>query len=156
LRFGSPPSQLQTELEGNFAEIAWRGANGECIEPEPVKEFGVQLEVSLARDKGEWACARIPEKLSQWIKTAMSCNVKGLTWIVPTGFETHHFGWLLGIGDTAEEAIEHLKANAELLPDGLDADVTAVSHLLKEAETMKAEGVPLTEKPIPEPASVIE
>jgi len=61
----------------------------------------------------------------------------------------------VAIGKTPTETLEQAKALADLLPDGLDADVEALAGVLKEVDTMKHQGIPFTKQEMPEPAEVL-
>lgn len=155
LRCASPVSQLQTELFGNLAEIIWRGANGECIDPEPTAEFGIQLAVTMEREKGDWAVAKIPEELKPWLKCGFATEIDGRICIPPSEWMHDEFGWLVATGDSVTAVIDRAKELVELLPDGLSSDATMLAGLLDEVKSAEAQGIEFTDQPVPEPASVV-
>lgn len=156
-RAGSPPSQVMCEMIGNLGDIIWRGAQGECVDPEPVAQFGVQGLLTVKNDRrNQWAVFELPPELDQWVKCGFANRIDGRIVIAPDP-ENHDkdIGWVVAIGDSIQEAIDSLKEKVEQLPDGLCCEYTALADLLKEAETAKKQDVPLTDQPIPKPETVI-
>jgi hypothetical protein len=145
-RAGSPPSQLQTEMISNLGEIVWRGANGEIVEPEPVKQFGVQAIFHVARD--DWEVLKIPQEIEPFVKVGFSCMVDGNICVPPDKEGVCEIGWVLGLGDSIQEAINHLKENVEQMPCGVEVRIDTVDELLKQAKEVK-----FTDEPIPESVS---
>jgi hypothetical protein len=152
-RFGSPPSQVMCEMIGNLGEIMWMGANGILVKPKPAAQFGVQALVPI--DRSDWAVMDILDELDQWFKVGYCSKIDGRVCVPPDENGPSEIGWLVGIGDTPKEAIEHLRENVELLPDGLHCEFHALADLLKEAEVAEEAGMPLSDVPMPKPESVI-
>lgn len=155
LRCGSPPSQLQTELFGNLADIIWQGANGQCIDPDPTAKFGVQLEIRMKREPGEWAVARIPDHVRPFLKCGFAAEIDGQVCIPPSDWMTSEFGWLVSTGDTIEAAIDSAKELAGELPEGLECDTTCLASLLEEVHEAEKLGMEFTDQTVPKPASVL-
>lgn len=65
-------------------------------------------------------------------------------------------GWLVGVGDTMEEAIKHLKHNCGLLPHGVTCDYSALADLLEEVKEAEEKGMEFTDQKVPEPEIVID
>ncbi len=76
--------------------------------------------------------------------------------VPPDEFHDGELGWLVALGDTPKEVLDRIKALADLLPDGLNADVEALAGVIKEIDTAKDEGIPFTDQTVPEPATVLE
>ena len=53
---------------------------------------------------------------------------------------------VLGIGDSIEEAIDHLKENVEQMPSGVEVQVGAIGELLEQAKEVE-----FTDEKVPEP-----
>jgi hypothetical protein len=155
-RNGSPPHQLQTEMIENYAEVAYRGAQGECIDPVPAYQFGVQALVTAHGPSDEWSTVVIPKELDQWLKCGFCCFEDDALHFPPLP-DQHgdDIGWLLGVGDTIEEALDNAREHQAMLPDGLECDFSALADLLKEAHEAEDEGLPFTDDDIPDPASVL-
>lgn len=153
-RAGSPPSQVMCELFGNFGEIIWQGANGNCIDPEPTARFGVQSLITCHRDKDEWVTLDLPEELKPWVKCGFATLIDDVLRIAPNPLGDM-IGWLCATGNTVEEAINNIKVLAKGLPCGVDCDISSLATLLREMEEAKREGVVVAED-IPEPAIAVE
>lgn len=154
MRFGSPPSQLQTVLIKNLPEIIWHGANGELVESETPEEFGGQALITSDREKDEWLPFQMPDELRPFVKSAFSCEADGVFTIAPNPLE-NWAGWLVATGDNFEEVIERLKERKEMLPCGFDCDLASVGDVLKEMDEAEEKGITISDQPVPEPAAVL-
>lgn len=158
IRFGSPPSQVQMELIGNWPEIIWHGANGELVEPQetvPGELIGAQIRIMGDKEPGEWATLKMPAELKPFVKSSFSCEVHGTVRIAPNLMQ-NWMGWLTATGATIEEVIELLKERKEMLPDGLDCDISPIGHLLKEMSHAEKEDVVITDQTLPSSSVAIE
>jgi hypothetical protein len=155
-RLGMPSTASQIELWKNYSEIIWQGANGVMVQPEPVAQFSAELVLKAKSGIGLWATAEVPEELKQWVKLSGHCQVEGVDCFPPDENEDRAVGWLVAIGDTPEQVIEQLKFFVEHLPDGLSADIAPLAGVLKEIDEAEEQGIGFTEKPMPEPAAVVE
>jgi hypothetical protein len=61
----------------------------------------------------------------------------------------------VGVGDTMEEAIEHLRENKDAMPDGCNVQFSSIADLLKEIQTAEELGMSFTEGKIPGPETVV-
>jgi hypothetical protein len=156
LRAGSPPSQVMTELFGNYTEIIWKGAQGECVDPEPTAQFGVQAILCVKGDKTAWRAFEPPSEIEDAIKCGNCAMIDGKLCFPPDESGDEMVGWLVATGGSIEEAIDELKDRAAQLPDGVECKYHALADLLKEVETAEDAGIKFTDQEVPEPASVIE
>lgn len=157
LRAGSPPSQVMTEMIGNYSEVIWRGANGELVDPEQEYRFGVQAMVCVKGGRHDWKTVEIPDELDQWFKAGFCSKIDGRLCFPPDKEETGgDIGWLLGVGNTAKEAIEHIKHNANQLPCGVTCDFSPIADLLKEVDEAEKSGMEFSEQTMPKPEIVLE
>jgi len=154
-RAGSPPSQVQAEMIGNLAEVIWRGSQGELVDPEPAAKFGVQALCKLHRDKDTWAYVKVDDELDRWLKSTHCMFQDGMLCLPPGEYVTGCEDWLVGIGDTFEEAIKHLQHNIELLQCGCECDATQLCELLKEVNEAEAQGMEFSDQPIPNPETAL-
>lgn len=154
LRFGSPPSQVMTEIFSNFGEIIAAGADGELVEPEPAAKFGVQAALTIDRENDEWASIRVPDDIKQWVKCGFACEINGTIWAPPHDLK-NMIGYLVAIGDSPSEAIDNLKSHRDELPDGICCSVESLASLLAETDKAEAEGIHFPGE-MPEPSEVIE
>lgn len=157
MRCGAPPSQLQCNFIENLPETFWHGANGELLEPEWADNFAVQALISVNREgnKDGWVTLEIPDEIRDQCKFSFSCEYNGNVLVAPSDLgET--MGWLVANGDTIEHAIENIKEYRDALPSGVDCDITALAHLIEEAHEAEKMDVRITERPLPDPAIILE
>jgi len=155
-RFGSPPSQCQAEMIKNYAEVIYYTASGILIDPEPAALFGVQAVVNTGRNCDGWVYLKVKKELSQWLKSAKCVGDGNLVCCPPDPKFTGCEDWLVGIGDTLEDAISHLQHNIGLLPDGVTCDISPVAELIQEINTAEGMGYEFTDQPVPDPEIVLE
>lgn len=153
-RMGSPPSQVMTEMIGNLAEILYAGAQGECVEPEPVAQFGVQAILKHKGDRTQWREVELPQSLRQWVKCGFCCEVDGRLAFPPDTCDD--IGWVVATGDSIKEAIGNLREHVEELPDGVCCEFASLADLLKEINEAEKSGMEFTDQPIPNPAVILD
>jgi hypothetical protein len=155
-RAGSPPSQCMAEMIDNYGEIIWHGANGVLVDPVPAAKFGVQVLLDIHRDETSWTPLLMDAELERWVKSAQVIGGDGLIYAPANPEKTGCEDWLVGIGDTIDEAIKHLRHNADLLPDGVTCEIASLADLLKEVQGAEEKGMEFTDQPVPEPATILE
>ncbi len=156
VRGGLPSSASQQLLWKNFPEIIWAGANGELLEPDPAAMFSIETMVTAKTEKDAWTSVELPEELNRNCRFANCAFADGRYCFPPDDTHLGELGWLCAIGDTPKAVLDEIKRLADLLPDGLNADVENLAGVLKEIDTAQKEGVPITDSPVPEPAAAIE
>lgn len=156
LRAGSPPSQLQTELFANLAEIVWAGANGECVDPVGTAEFGVQARLTTKEARTNWFAAEFAPELSQWVKCHNCCEIDGRTCFPPDRANGRELGWLVATGDSISSAIAQIKNLASKLPDNVCCDTGSLADLLVEVDEAESAGMEFTDKTVPQPQEVFK
>jgi hypothetical protein len=145
------------ELWGNLAEIIWHGAHGELIDPEPTAQFAVECVLTMKGDKQNWGVLDIPAKVRQWIKCGQSCQINGRTCFPPDGSHGDEAGWLVAIGNSIEQAVSNLKQHIEDLGDcPVTPHPEALYDAIKQVHQAEEQGVPFTDKEIPEPETVLQ
>jgi hypothetical protein len=151
LRAGSPPSQAMCELIENYGDVVWHGANGELVEPKPVAKFGAQAVVNL-KNRRFWSEIEVDDELDQWLKCGNCIRVGDSICFPPDPDCDPAVGYLVGIGDTVAEAVQHLQENAKLLPSGVCCDVASLADLVREMEEAADQGIEPAADEIPDPA----
>lgn len=144
-RAGNPPGFLYSEMYANFSEIIWQGANGSLIDPEPVAEWGVQLQFKSAWSAdGKWQAINFDSKYRQQIKIANGCEIDGEFYHIPLHLGMAECGSVIGWGDSLEEAIKHCAEAAETI-EGHDLSIKpeALEEAKGELEKAKEMGVDL-------------
>jgi len=150
--------QLETCI--NLADVIWHGANGIVIPPKFLWKFAAEgtLHYSQATKDptidNEWKTLEIPPEVSRWMKFYHYCKI-GSMYHFPAE-ETDEVGVILGVGDSAEESIDHLKENLELIKDlPVSAEIAGFVDLLKSIQEAEEEGIKFGGE-IPEPESVFK
>lgn len=154
-RGGMPSTASQHLLWKNFPQIVWAGANGELVDPEPAAKFSIETMIASNCGHDTWDTVEIPEKLEPWARFSNCLFYDGCYVFPPDELRSKDLGWLCAIGDTPTETLETIKGLADLLPDGLNADVESLADIIKEIDSAQEQGIPVTDQPIPEPASVL-
>lgn len=153
VRFPSPAGEEQMELYANFSQIMWEGAHGRCIEPEITKHFACEAMIEHNGDDEAWRSLKVPPSIRQWTKLYNVCQVG--EWLA-TAPGCNIIGAVVGIGDSPEEALEHLKENAEALKDQpVTIHVHALADALMEIEEAKEKGVAFQDSELPDPADAM-
>jgi hypothetical protein len=155
-RGGMPSSGSQQLIWSNFPEIIWAGSNGELVQPEPAAQFSIECMITSKCGKDLWDEVEIDPELIPWARFSSCAYIDGRYCFPPDEFHEGELGWLVALGDTPAEVLARIKCLADLLPDGLNADVEALAGVIKEIDQAKEEGIPFTDQPVPDPATVIE
>lgn len=154
-RAGMPSSGSQQLLWGNFPEIVWAGANGELVQPKPTAQFSIECMITTKSETDVWDQVEMDPDLFPWARLSYCVKVGDTYGFPPEEMHRGELGWLVALGDTPTEALERIKALADLLPDGLNADVEALAGVIQEIEEAEKEGIPFTKEEVPEPAIVL-
>lgn len=154
-RAGMPSSGSQQLLWTNFPEIVWAGANGELVDPIPAAQFSIECMITTKSENDVWDQVEMDPELFPWARLSYCCKVGDTYGFPPEEMHRGELGWLVALGDTPSEVLERIKALADLLPDGLNADVEALAGVIQEIEQGEKEGIPFTKEEVPEPASVL-
>jgi len=154
-RAPNPGIGVEMEMIRNIGEIVFRGAHGELVEPDYEYEFGIQAAIFHDDDQELPKQFRIPDDKRRWIKLMEFCKRDELYQIVPRPPFGQKIGWLLGVGNTIEEAANHLKENSEAFKDyPFDIKLDALADALKQAHEMEKDGFEFTDDKIPDPETL--
>jgi len=152
-RLPSPAGEEQMELYGNIAEIIAEGAKGNLVEPELTGQFACEAMVEHNGDEAFPRELTIPKGVRKWVKLYNTAKVGNRLWIGPG---STIIGAVVGIGDTPDEALEHLKSNAaELDGQPLTIRVEAIAPLLEQIGHAEEQGVKFSDEELPEPADAL-
>ena len=154
-RGGMPSTASQHLLWKNFPEIVWHGAHGELVEPEPDAMFSIETMITCKSDTQTWDVVEIPKELEPYARFSNCAYVDGCYVFPPDELHTGDLGWLCCTSDTPRGALEKQKELADMLPDGLSADIESMADVIKEIEEAQSQGIPVTDKTMPEPAEVL-
>lgn len=137
-RLPSPPNEIQQMMFDNWPEIILAGAQGEMIEPNAVHQYGVCAMIHSSWADKNWQAVKFPEAVRPWVKLRNHCQIDGTDYVVPQEVGLPEIGAVVGVGDTLDEAIEHLETNAPQVEGyyveiKLDAIQTAMEERQKAA-----------------------
>jgi len=144
-RCGSPPNEIYQELVSNWSEILWSGADGTLVEPKFTHSFGVEVLIHSPRASKEWVPIRFPEEIRPYVKLRNHTRIHNLDYFVPQPpSELPEIGAVLGVGDSLDQAIQHLKDNAaQIKAYDLDIQLDSIDDALNEIEKAKQFGISL-------------
>lgn len=152
-----PGGSSQLKLYRNLPRIIWYGANGELVQPEMTAQFSCECVLTTAGGKDAWKTVRLPGSLEDSFVGQECCMVDGkICWAPMHESHGEELGWLVNTANTPKDCIQGMLDKTKLLPDGVNAATDSLVELLKEIESGQEQGIPFTEKPLPEPAEVIE
>lgn len=136
----------------NLPEVIWAGANGVLIEPKFTCKFAAVATLHYKNHVAhEWFTLHIPDKVRKWFKLYHFCKVNDYYEFIPSvPFECDEAGTVIGLGDTVEQAIEHLKKNLKEIEDEpVTTDLSGFADLIEQIKTAQKQGVHFTSRPLP-------
>lgn len=153
VRLPSPAGEEQMELYENFSEIIYQGAQGILVEPDISANYACEAMVEHKGNTEKWRSLQVPGEVRRWVKLYNTVKIGDTLGIAP-GSEV--IGAVVGIGHTPQEALEHLKANAEALEDqDVKIHTEALPGIIEEISEAESKGIEFGDKPMPEPASAV-
>lgn len=156
-RAPNPGIGVEMEMTKNLGEIIYHGAHGELVEPVYEFDYGIQAAIFHDDDKELAKQFRLPDDLRRWVKLMEFCKDGGKYQIIPRPPYGEKIGWLLGVGNSIEEAAKHLFKNAEQLKKyPFDIKTDCLEEALKQAEAMQEEGLEFADQKLPDPEKVME
>lgn len=139
-RHASPAGEPLLETIDNLPEVVRQGAEGALVEPDFNARFSAQALIEHNGDIQKWRLLEVPDSVRRWVKLYNVTKVGEQTYAFPP--LAHSFtavGSVLGLGDTAEEAVEALKRNADFV-EGQPASVEVRSLADALADMAESEG----------------
>jgi hypothetical protein len=141
----------------NLPKVIWKGANGELVRPEFEKPFAAEATIHYHSndDGGGWKTFRMPEEAEDWVSLYRFCYKDGAYHFPP--HKCDELGVVSGSGDTVEEAMNDMKEHFELIKDEpVSIELSGFADLLKQIEDAKKEGIPFSDKPLPDAKIALE
>lgn len=149
-RMAGQTMEHQYQTCTNLADIIWRGAHGELVEPEFEHSFAAEATIHYTGDSDQWMTFQIPESVRKWVKLYHHCGCDG-AFHVPCG-KNDEVGVIVSNGDSIEEAIEELKDHfSELEGEPLEIHTAGFADLLEQIADAEEDGIHFSDDPIPEP-----
>lgn len=141
-RLPSPPNEIYQEMYTNLAECVWGCANGEMVEPKPLKKFGAQLCIHSTWTNEHWNPVYFPKEIRQYVKLINSMKLDGTHYVSPQNEGLDSLGGVIGFGDTAEEAGEQALEHASMIEGpGIDFAKDAIKEAIEAAAKAEEMGV---------------
>lgn len=156
LRQPSPAGEEELEMYSNFGDIVWRGASGELVQPQWAATFCGEAVISYEGDKDGWKSIVIPKEVSKYIKLYAAGYCDG-AYHFPPAQDHEAIGCAVAIGDDPQEVVQGLKDLAEALKDQpVSLNIEPLVHLFDEIEKAEDEGIPFTNKELPDAEEVLK
>lgn len=155
-RTPSPAGEEQLEMYSNFGEIVWNGAHGELVQPKWAAKFCGEAIIKYCGDKDSWKSIVVPDEVRPFVKLYANVSVDG-SFHFPPEQDFESIGCAVGLGDEPEDVVNHLREIQEALKDSaVELQIEPLADLFKEIKEAEDEGIPFSEEPVPEPATVLE
>jgi hypothetical protein len=133
---------LHTEIWKNLPEFIWAAGNGELIDLIPAYKYGCGT--ALASDwAGEhWLEVTVDPAVRQYIKFR-ALMMQGDKYFIVPGPVSESVCSVIGLGNTVDEAVEHLRENIKGVSGfELDADTGGIDNVIDEIKQGAAFGLP--------------
>lgn len=150
-RLGTPSNELLQEFFTNWPEIWWNGAEGKLVTPEQAYKFGVVAMIHSSWSNANWQAISFPDEVRQWVKLRNHTRIDGKDYVVPTEVGLPEIGGVVGLGDTIEDAIAHLKENASQIQGyQLEIKLDAIPTALDVVKRGEEFGIPFCDEELPD------
>jgi hypothetical protein len=154
---GGLPSSATFLSAKNVAEVIFEGAHGNFVEIDYGFLFSAECMVKIHGLPRTWETVELEPEVKEAMLLQNFCEVDGNIWLPADDDEAiTDIGWLCVTGNTPTEVAERMNELADMLPDGADAQVEALSDVIKEVEEEKSQGIFFTDIPMPDPEVVLE
>lgn len=156
-RAGTPSNELLQEFFINWPEMFLESAEGKVPTPEPAYKYGVIAMIHSAWSDKNWQAISFPDEVRQWVKLRNHTRINGKDYVVPTEVGLPEIGAVVGMGNTLEEAIQHVNDNASQI-SGYDLDIKldAIPHALETVRQGEDFGIKFGNDTLPEPEDLVE
>ncbi len=149
----------QWETCTNLADVIWQGANGIVVDPIFSHKFSAEATLhytALSDNKAvpsEWRVLEVPKKIKKWVKLYHYCIIDDIFHFPPS--KSDELGVVLGVGNTVEEAINHLQSNLDAMKHlPIHANISGFNELLNSILEAEKHGIKFASK-IPKPGSIV-
>ena len=156
-----PGGEVQILNTKNLASVLYHGAVGDLDDPDYEYKFAAEAMIYSDWGHRHWSNLKTTTDREQFITLFNSMNIDANhEAVIPTVTElavlTNEIGAVVGLGNTIEEAIKHLKENAEGI-EGIDIEVRidSLGKAIEEIEKAQKAGLPFSDTPLPKPEDVL-
>lgn len=154
-RMPGQTAEHQLESISNLPDVIWYGAHGIVIDPQFNWTFAAEatLHYNLkTKDPwvlNEWKTLDFPPEVLRWLKLYHYCILNNVYHFATDNSD--EVGVVLGVGNSTEEAIDHLKENLDML-EGLpiEAETSGFADLVDQIRQAEKKGL-VFGGPIPKP-----
>jgi hypothetical protein len=141
-RLPSPPNEAMQEVFSNWPEIIAEGAEGNMASPETAHQYAAIAMIHSSWATNNWQAVEFPEEIRKFVKLRNHCKIDGKDFFVPQLYELPEIGAVIGVGDTLDECIEHLRSNAEQVKGYyLEIKLDSIDKALEEIHSAKEIGI---------------
>ncbi len=155
-RCPSPAGEEQLEMYKNLSDIVYRGAMGELVQPEWLAQFCGEAVITYCGDRDAWKSVEIPKEVQRWVKL-YACAYRDGAFHFPPSQDPDAIGCAVGLGDTPQEVLDHLKEIEEALKEQpVQLHIEPMNALFREIEEAEKHDIEFSEHKLPEPAAVLE
>lgn len=155
LRMPGQTGEQLLETMSNLAEVIWKGAQGELIQPKWNADFAASATLNYKGDLDDWKVIRVPDEARRWVKLCRYMQ-QGDEYHFPPN-KREDVGVVIGMGDSIEETIKAVGENFDKIGDDcLSVRLDGFMEVLEDIQKAEAEGIEFTPQEVPEPESVLE
>jgi predicted RNase H-like HicB family nuclease len=130
------------EVFSNWPEIIAEGAEGNMASPETAHQYAAIAMIHSSWATNNWQAVEFPEEIRKFVKLRNHCKIDGKDFFVPQLYELPEIGAVIGVGDTLDECIEHLRSNAEQVKGYyLEIKLDSIDKALEEIHSAKEIGI---------------
>ena len=143
-RQGSPPSELYINMFDNLAEIIWKGAEGECVDPVCSKPWGAEVIIDSFWSDRNWQPIQFPKEIRDNVKLRQFTIINDQYYVIPQSEGSTAVGAVVATGDSMDEAIKNVKEICEDVEGYyLDIHSDALDDAQKELDKLDEMGITL-------------
>lgn len=154
-RAGSPPSELYQEMFSNWGQIVWHGAQGECIKPQPVAKYGVEVLIHSQWADQHWQAVYVEPEIRKWVKLRNVCQVEDVLYVAPQVVGLPEIGAIVAVDDTLIGAIKKVKSYCEKVTGySLELNLDRIAEAVQVIGDAQKMGIEFSDDPLPTPAAI--
>ena len=139
-RFGRPSWGTVSANTTNLADILWSGAEGLCVDPEPVEEYVAELMIECPLVATRGCVLDVPSSVAPYVFLSDSYIQAGKRCVA--AMDIQNIGSVVGIGSSLDAAIDQCKKRSEKIKaDGIEMHVEAFDKATENWESLSDYGV---------------
>ena len=140
-RFGSPPSEIYSEIYSNFSQAVIDLATGKMPVLKPSAMFGVQLVLTSDHAVKEELPIQFPKEIDRWVKLKNAKKVPEGYCCIPNGNEGY-IGSVVAIGNNLKDTMKKCVERAEMIKgEDITFHPESFKKIIQEIEAGKRFGI---------------